>query len=102
MMGIVGSLVIARWSYGLLRDTSGILLDGSIPLHDFAAIRDALQSGSDGDVVSDLHVWPLGPGQLAVVAAIISDEPRPPEHYKKLLADRSELVHLTVEVNRCR
>ena len=101
LMGIVGSLVIARWSYGLLRDTSSILLDSSIPADDVAAIREALESGSANDVVSDLHVWPLGPGRLAVIAAIISDHPRPPGHYKQLLADRREFAHVTVEVN-CR
>jgi cation diffusion facilitator family transporter len=101
MMGIVGSLVIARWSYGLLRDTSGVLLDGSVPAESVASIREALESGSAGDMVSDLHVWPLGPGQLAVVASVVSDHPRSPSDYKALLADRRELKHLTVEVNRC-
>lgn len=100
MMGIVGSLVIARWSYGLLRDTSGILLDSSIPIDDVASIREALEGGSSGDMVSDLHVWPLGPGKLSVMASIVSDHPRPPDHYKKLLADRPELAHVAVEVNR--
>ena len=30
VMGLVGSAVIARWSYGLLRDTSRVLLDGDV------------------------------------------------------------------------
>ncbi len=101
MMGIVGSLVIARWSYGLLRDTAGVLLDGSVPSETVDSIRDALASGAPGDIVSDLHVWPLGPGKLAVIVAIVSDNPRTPDEYKSLLAGRPELVHLTVEVNRC-
>lgn len=101
MMGIVGSLVIARWSYGLLRDTSGVLLDGSVPAETVDSIREALEGGSSGDMVSDLHVWPLGPGKLAVVASIVSDTPRPPDDYKALLASRPELAHVTVEVNRC-
>ena len=101
VMGIVGSLVIARWSYVLLRDTSGVLLDGSIPTDTVDSIREALEIGSSGDMVSDLHVWPLGPGKLAVVASIVSDQPRPPNYYKTLLADRRELTHVTVEVNCC-
>ena len=60
-----------------------------------------LEAGSPGDVVSDLHVWPLGPGKLAVIASMVSDTPRPPDFYKALLRDRSELVHVTVEVNPC-
>lgn len=100
MMGIVGSLVIARWSYGLLRDTSGVLLDGSIPAETVDSIRRALENGS-GDMVSDLHVWPLGPAKLAVVASMVTDHPRAPDEYKRLLAHRPELAHVTVEVNRC-
>ncbi len=100
-MGIVGSLVIARWSYGLLRDTSSILLDSSISTDDVDSIRKALENDSSGDIVSDLHVWPLGPGKHSVIACIVSDQPRPPQHYKNLLADRPELTHVTVEVN-CR
>jgi cation diffusion facilitator family transporter len=101
LMGIVGSIVIARWSFGLLRDTSGILLEGSVPAETFNSIREALESGASGDLVSDLHVWPLGPGKLAVVASMVSDTQRPPDFYKALLSERSELVHVTVEVNRC-
>lgn len=101
LMGIVGSIVIARWSIGLLRDTSGVLLDASIPTETFESIRSALQAGSTDDLVSDLHVWPLGPGKLAVVASIVSDDPLAPETYKARIADRPELVHVTVEVNRC-
>jgi len=101
LMGIVGSIVIARWSYGLLRDTSGILIDGSVPLETFDAIIEALECDAPDDLVADLHVWPLGPGKLAVVASVVSDEPKAPDHYKKLLAHRPELVHVTVEVNQC-
>ncbi len=101
LMGIVGSLVIARWSFGLLRDTSAVLLDGAVAAETFDSIRDALEAGSPGDLVSDLHVWPLGPGKLAVIASIVSDHPLPPDDYKKLLARRPELVHITIEVNRC-
>lgn len=100
-MGIVGSLIIARWSYGLLRDTSGILLDSSISTDEVSSIREALENGSSGDIVSDLHVWPLGPGKLGVIVSLVSDQPRSPDHYKKILANRPELIHVTVEVNLC-
>lgn len=101
VMGIVGALVIARWSFSLLRDTSGILLDGSVSTETFDSIRQTLERSSVGDVVSDLHIWALGPGKLAVVASLVSDHPRPPDEYKELLEGRSDLAHVTVEVNRC-
>ena len=58
-MGLVGSLVIGRWAYGLVRQTSAVLLDGDVELSTLAAIRAALEEGSD-DLVSDLHVWRVG------------------------------------------
>ncbi len=102
LMGVVGSIVIARWSYSLLRDTSGILLDGSVPVESVDSIRAMLENGNPGDLVSDLHVWPLGPGKLAVIASIVGDHPGEPDEYKELLGEREDLVHVTVEVNRCR
>jgi cation diffusion facilitator family transporter len=62
LMGIVGALVIARWSWGLLRDAGAVLLDavpdGTLP----EKIRCMLERG--GDRVADLHLWRVGPGHL--------------------------------------
>ena len=46
LMGIVGSLVIARWSYGLLRETSAVLLDGGVSEETRETVRAALESGT--------------------------------------------------------
>ncbi len=99
VMGIVGSVVIARWSVGLLRQTSAVLLDGAAPEETRERLRRAVEDS--GDIVSDLHVWQVGPGRLAAVASVVSDSPRPPEHYKRRLAAALDLAHVTVEVNPC-
>lgn len=39
MMGIVGCIIITRWSYGLLKQTSPILLDASIEEEYQSAIK---------------------------------------------------------------
>lgn len=59
-----------------------------------------LEQGTDR--VADLHVWSLGPGHLAVVASIVSDQPQAPEAYKARLAQFAGLSHVTVEVHACR
>jgi cation diffusion facilitator family transporter len=99
-MGIVGSLVIARWSYGLLRETSAVLLDGAVSVETTEKLRAALEDHTD-DLVSDLHVWHVGPGRLAALVVIISAEQRPTEHYRTLLGSVTALAHVTVEVVRC-
>lgn len=100
IMGLVGSMVIARWSYGLLRDTSRVLLDAELPEARRAAIRTAIESDADSRV-ADLHVWRVGPRHLAAILAVVAHDPREPDHYKRLLARQSDLVHVTVEVHRC-
>jgi cation diffusion facilitator family transporter len=99
-MGAVGAVVIARWSYGLLRDSSGVLLDAEVSPARQLAIRQAIESDADTRV-ADLHLWRVGPRHLAAVFSVVSHEPREPDHYKQLVAGFADLAHVTVEVNRC-
>jgi len=100
LMGIVGGALVARWSYGLIRETSGVLLDHQADQSRLAAIRDSIEKGS-GDRVSDLHVWSIGHGIYAAEIAVVSDDPRSPGHYKSLVPRQLSVLHLTVEVHRC-
>ena len=100
LMGIVGALVITRWAYGLLKDTSSILLDRNIEKGQIELIRQRVEADSDNRV-SDLHVWKVGPVDYAAVISIVTHYPQPAEHYKELLKEFRELSHLTVEVNSC-
>ena len=99
LMGIVGSLVIGRWAWSLVRETSALLLDADVESEKVDALRAAIESGSK-DRVADLHVWHIGPGQLSAIAVIVSDEPRAPDEYKRAMQSAVELAHATVEVNR--
>ena len=97
LMGLVGALVIARWSWGLVRDTGSILLDMVPPgQHLQAEIREALER--DGDRITDLHVWQVGPGHHAAIVALASTAPAAPAHYKALLHPIHALSHVTIEV----
>jgi len=99
VIGIVGALVIVRWSYGLIVSSAATLLD-TVPDKKLAAdITTALEVG--GDQVSDLHLWRLGPGHSGVIASVISDDPQNPDIYKRRLSGITGLSHVTVEVQRC-
>jgi len=100
LMGIVGSLVIGRWAYGLARETCALLLDANVESERIDALRAALEQDSKDRVV-DLHVWYVGPGRLAAIAVIVAAEPRSPAEYKHAMQSAVERVHATVEVNRC-
>lgn len=99
VMGIVGGLVIAKWSYGLLRDTSSILLDRGAHQETVAAIKSAIESDADNRV-TDIHVWTVGSQQMSVILSIVTHFPRAPEHYKELLSDFKNLAHITVEIHQ--
>ena len=100
IMGIVGALIISRWSYGLLIDTGKVLLDRDVNQEAVEEIRSIIESDSDNRV-SDLHVWRVGSHHLSAIVSIVTHYPKAPDHYKKLLADYDEIAHVTVEVNPC-
>ena len=99
LMGIVGGVVIARWSWGLLRGAGAVLLDTMPDKALSAQIRQTLEG--DGDRVSDLHLWRVGPGHMALIVSIVSDRPQAPEYYKGNLSGLPQLSHVTVEVHPC-
>ena len=98
-VGIIGSLVIAGWAFGLIRDSGAVLLDVSPDKKLEGVIRDRLET--KGDRVTDLHLWQVGPGHAAVIMSVVSDTPQEPSAYKQRLRDLGGLSHVTIEVNRC-
>ena len=100
IMGIVGALIISRWSYGLLIDTGKVLLDRDVNAEAVEEIRSIVESDSDNRI-SDLHVWRVGSHHLAAIISIVTHYPKPPGHYKTLLSNYDEMAHVTVEVNPC-
>ncbi|KKB78720.1 cation transporter [Devosia soli] len=97
VMGVVGALVIARWSWGLIRDSGRVLLDYSTEATAIAAeIREIIEAG--GDTITDLHIWQLGPGHYGAILSLASKAPEPLETYRHRLAPVHEISHLSVEV----
>lgn len=100
-MGIIGALVIARWSWNLIRDAGSVLLD-AVPRG--AALRHEIHEAIErnDERITDLHVWQVGPGHHAAIVALTSAQPEEPTHYKARLAHIHGLSHITVEVQAVR
>jgi cation diffusion facilitator family transporter len=96
MAGIVGALVIASWSYGLIRDTGAILLDICPDREVERGIRRTIEA--EGDLINDLHVWRLGPSHLGAIVSVVTDQARDPAYYRQRLTPFRSLSHVTVEV----
>ncbi|VWX54038.1 CDF family Co(II)/Ni(II) efflux transporter DmeF [Novosphingobium sp. 9U] len=92
-MGIVGAVVIARWSWSLMRETAAILLD-TTDAHVAQEVRDLVEGPGDARL-TDLHVWRVGPEAHAAIVSVtgISDV----ESIRERLRPVHELAHLTVE-----
>jgi cation diffusion facilitator family transporter len=100
VMGLVGAVIVGRWAIGLLRQTARVLLDhrADKDLHE-DILRRLEESGRIR--VRDLAVWHVGPYRMATHVTLEDRDPRPPEHYKNLLATIPHLSHVTVEVHPC-
>jgi cation diffusion facilitator family transporter len=98
--GVIGALVIANWSYGLIRDTGRILLDMNPDDGMTAKVREAIES--DGDRLVDLHLWRLGPGHLGAVVSVITSKSRDCTFYRTRLENFKSLSHVTVEVTNAK
>jgi cation diffusion facilitator family transporter len=98
LAGIIGALVIASWGYGLVRDTGAILLDMTPDRAMAERLRRAIEA--EGDRLTDLHLWRLGPGHLGAIVSVVTAHRHGPEHYHQLLARFRAVSHLTVEVRQ--
>lgn len=101
LAGVIGALVIANWSYGLIRDTGGILLDVNPDRRMVDSVRHVIED--NGDKVLDLHVWRVGPGHMSAIVSVATNEAqRNPSFYHAALKRFKGLSHVTVEVNSIR
>jgi len=100
LVGVLGAVVIAAWSIGLMRQSAAVLLDREMD-HPLAhRIREDIES--DGDAkVADLHVWRVGRDQFAAIVCVVADAPQAPSVYRARLEQHRQLAHVSLEVNRC-
>ena len=99
LMGILGAIMVSRWAWRLLKETSGVLLDFQAPEVIQAIVRNAYENYDNR--ISDLHIWTIGEGLYALNVTIVTNSPQPPAHFKELLSEHKEFAHVTVEVETC-
>ncbi|HMA99018.1 MAG TPA: CDF family Co(II)/Ni(II) efflux transporter DmeF [Wenzhouxiangella sp.] len=97
MMGVIGAILISRWSWGLIKSTGAVLLDRQAPDHLLDDISRRVESDGDS-TVSDLHVWSIAPGLHAAIIAVEAEQPASPDEYRQRLPEGHGLVHVSIEV----
>jgi cation diffusion facilitator family transporter len=98
VVGLGGAIVIAAWSYSLIRDTGAVLLDMNPDPSMAERMREMIET--DGDRLTDLHLWRLGPGHLGAILCVATQRQRGPEYYQALLRRFHALSHVTVQVQK--
>ena len=101
LMGIVGSVVIGVWSYGLVRDSGQVLLDAEEQEERKESIRTFLKKAGEEVNIADLHVWRMSMDSHACIVSLVAHNPKTSTYYKQCLRGISGLDHITVEVNHC-
>jgi cation diffusion facilitator family transporter len=96
-MGLVGSVLVAVWSWGLIKTTGSVLLDRRAPDEDVARLRGSVERDSEFEVV-DLHLWSIGPGYRAAILSVRSRRPDSRERIVGMVPSDLAIAHLTVEV----
>lgn len=94
-MGVVGAVIILKWSYALIQDAAWELLDGQAKTISRDKLTRALES-MDAEVL-DLHIWSIGPNVHACEVVLKTARPRGPAPYKKLMEERFGFRHIVVE-----
>jgi len=93
VIGVVGALIIARWSWALMKDTASVLLDTAEPE---LAARIKEVSAQSGATIADLHVWRIGPHAHAAIVSL-SGKGGDTVQLRKSLHALPNVVHVTVE-----
>jgi cation diffusion facilitator family transporter len=95
VMGIVGAIVIARWSWTLMRDTAAVLLD-TADKHVAEEVRELVEAPGDARI-TDLHVWRVGPEAHAAIVEVVGKVS--PLDLRERLKPVHEIEQLTVAVH---
>lgn len=97
-MGIVGAILVARWSTGLIRSSSQILLDHQGPSEAVSLIKECIEGDMNSRIV-DLHLWKIGPSSYSLALTVVADRIVSADIYKSRIPDDLGIDHMTVEVH---
>jgi cation diffusion facilitator family transporter len=101
VVGVLGAIVIGRWSVQLMQQAGRVLLD----VEDDPSLAEDIRRMLEEEVgasISDMHLWRLGPGHRGLIVSIISPVPRSADDIKNEIRRRhSGLSHVTVEISVC-
>ena len=95
-VGILGGVVVLKWSSGLITQSGKDLLDA----HDASIDRENLvhKLEEDGSKVMDIHLWKLSPDQVGCEIIVRSNSDQKSADYRDIIQQDFDIHHLIIEV----
>lgn len=102
-LAIVAVILVGTW--GLLRDSIGLVLDAVPRGIDSAAVQEFLEQLPGVAAIHHLHVWGLSTTETACTAHVVKNEPQLDDELLKRIAhelhERFGIEHTTIQFERC-
>lgn len=95
-VGILGGIVVFKWSLGLIRQSGMDLLDAHEPSIDRENVVKEIEK--DGSKVMDIHLWKLAPGQVACEIIVQRNQEQSSGEYRDRVQKNFNIHHLIIEV----
>lgn len=100
VLGIVGSILVARWAIGLLRASAKTLLDADMDAPVVEEIREVIDTLGAQVQLTDLHVSKVAKGKFSCFVALSSSIHLTAEQVCEAISIHEEIVHISVEINQ--
>ena len=94
-VGLLGSIVIGKWAWDLMKDTSAILLDAAEPA---LTARIKVEVEALGGSIRDLHVWRIGPHAHAAIVSLAAGADD--AAIRQRIGALPRMAHVTVECHQ--
>jgi len=101
ILGIVGAVLVAQWSWGLIRETGKTLLDAEMEHPVVKEIQEVVEELDNQITITDLHVWKVGRSKFSCILSLNTvNDSLTAEVVRKALSIHEEIVHISVEINK--
>ncbi|MNR96364.1 Cadmium, cobalt and zinc/H(+)-K(+) antiporter [compost metagenome] len=100
LLGILGAILVAKWSLGLIKETGKILLDAEMDHPVVEEIREVIAEFPKHIKITDIHVWKVAKGKFSCILALETDDiSLTADQIRHALSIHDEIVHISVEIN---
>ncbi|MFW1729619.1 CDF family Co(II)/Ni(II) efflux transporter DmeF [Acinetobacter baumannii] len=100
LLGILGAILVAKWSFGLMKETGKTLLDAEMDHPVVDEIREVIAEFPKHVEITDIHVWKVAKGKFSCILALETDDiSLNADQIRDALSIHDEIVHISVEIN---